>query len=110
MTTAEEEGRAAITQYQTLSFHENLSLIKVTPKTGRTHQIRVHMKHLGSPVLGDSSYGNPQVNKKYGVDRQMLHAEVLKFKHPLTGQDLEFRADIPDDMKNLIHKCKLRKL
>lgn len=102
MCVLEDGGRLAISICKTLFTDGKISIVKVVLETGRTHQIRVHMKHLASPILGDSIYGNAQVNKKYGVGRQMLHAQCLRFKHPISGKDLEFTASVPEDMKKWI--------
>lgn len=99
MAVSEDKGRQAITIYQTLTTDGKLSLVNISLITGRTHQIRVHMKHLGCPVLGDNSYGNSQMNHRYGVKRQMLHAEYLSFTHPVTEKKINLQAPIPDDMK-----------
>lgn len=74
MAVVEEGGRSAITRYQSLVYNDKLSVVKLVIDTGRTHQIRVHMKYHGTPVLGDLIYGIPSFNAKLGVDRQMLHA------------------------------------
>lgn len=93
------DGRPALTLVETLAFDGKLSLVKVILATGRTHQIRVHMKSIGTPVLGDATYGNSQANEKFKADRQMLHAKVLKLKHPITLESLTIEAPIPSDMK-----------
>lgn len=97
-------GRPAATHYKTLAFDEKLSMVSVVIATGRTHQIRVHMKHRGMPVLGDPLYGSIAANQKYGIDRQMLHAYRLKFDHPITGIPLEFEAPVPKDMQGVISR------
>ena len=91
-------GRAAKTHFTTLSTDGKLSVVKLIIETGRTHQIRVHMRHLNTPVLGDPVYGNLQINKKYRVERQMLHAYCLELKHPITGESLSLQAPLPEDM------------
>jgi 23S rRNA pseudouridine1911/1915/1917 synthase len=91
------DGREAITEIQVAAFNEKYSLVLAKPRTGRTHQIRVHLKHAGAPVLGDLVY-----NKRTGSDlqpRQLLHAYRLSFEHPMTGESMQFIAPIPDDMK-----------
>ena len=93
-----EKGRRAITSFQTQAFDGKLSLVNIRIETGRTHQIRVHMLFHGTPVLGDSTYGNAQANTRYKADRQMLHAQKLRFNHPITGEQLEFIAPLPADM------------
>lgn len=96
-----EAGKHASTVCDTIKTNGQISLVHVQLLTGRTHQIRVHMKHVGTPVLGDETYGNTQVNSRYGVGRQMLHASGLKFKHPMTGQIMEFKAPMPEDMQKV---------
>lgn len=91
------DGKEAITDIQTAAFNEKISLVLARPKTGRTHQIRVHLKYLGTPVLGDPVYG-----KKMEETRQMLHAYRLSLAHPITGINLTFTAPIPEDMKNYL--------
>ncbi len=94
-----EGGRSALTHYRGLAFDGKISLVSIDLATGRTHQIRVHMKHHGTPILGDALYGVASFNTKYGAERQMLHAYQLRFEHPITGQAMEFKADIPMDMR-----------
>lgn len=98
MAIMKEGGKAALTFYETVKFDGTLGQVKVILATGRTHQIRVHMQHLGTPVLGDPVYGRTAINEKFKVDRQMLHAYILKLEHPITGKELTFQAPIPQDM------------
>lgn len=98
------KGKSALTKCETLFTDGKLSIVKVIISTGRTHQIRVHLKHLGTPVLGDPLYGNMQINKKYHLSHQMLHAHILRFKHPMTGKAMEFKAPIPDEMMDIMVK------
>ena len=97
-------GKQAITHIKTMGWNDQLSVVKVVILTGRTHQIRVHLKHNGTPVLGDALYGNISVNRTYGVERQLLHAEILRFNHPMTGQLLEIKAPLPGDMLTFVQK------
>lgn len=92
-------GETAITHYKTIAYNENtdLSFIRLLLETGRTHQIRVHMKHIGHPLPGDFLY-NPDY--RY-IDRQALHSAYLRFTHPITGKILEFEAPLPEDMQRL---------
>lgn len=99
-----ENGRPALSYCETLNCDGKISLVKIELATGRTHQIRVHMKHNGTPVLGDMTYGNMQANAKYGVNRQMLHAKILQFDHPISGKPMKFEAPIPEDMSELVKK------
>jgi 23S rRNA pseudouridine1911/1915/1917 synthase len=85
-------GRAAKTEYRVLKSGGGLSLVECALHSGRTHQIRVHLHHLGHPIVGDALYG-----KKGGASRQMLHAWKLGFNHPRTNERLFFEAPIPED-------------
>ena len=85
-------GRASTTDYRVLRELPGASLVECTLHTGRTHQIRVHLKHLGHPLLGDELYG-----RRAGYARQMLHAWKLGFAHPRTGEWMEFQSPIPHD-------------
>ncbi|MFH1837159.1 MAG: RluA family pseudouridine synthase [Candidatus Omnitrophota bacterium] len=92
-------GKEAYTLYHVIKRYKGFTSIRLEPKTGRTHQIRVHMKHIGHPLLGDLKYGNPQ-----GMERHALHAESLKFEHPVTGKLMEFEVPIPEDMKKAMEQ------
>ena len=87
-------GKEARTSYQTREAFPGYSLLELYLETGRTHQIRVHMKHIGHPLVGDVTYGHrsPMVN------RHFLHAFHLAFKHPVTGEPLEFKTELPADL------------
>ncbi len=101
--TATEVGKEALTYYRLVRTFDNLaSLVMCFPKTGRTHQIRVHMKYIGHPLLGDELYGRPKEDLIYGVNRQMLHALMLSFYHPRTGEKMRFVAKIPEDFAQAI--------
>ncbi|MDP1835625.1 MAG: RluA family pseudouridine synthase [Chlamydiales bacterium] len=104
MTVLETGGRPARSLYETLSFNSELSLVRIQLVTGRTHQARVHMRHAGFPILGDATYGRQAVNAKFGVERQLLHAEVLSFPHPISGESMTFKAKVPEDMQRFIDK------
>lgn len=95
-----EKGEAAITHYKKLSYNKekNLSLIELHLETGRTHQIRVHMKYIGHPLIGDFLY-NP--NYKY-ISRQALHSSELTFVHPITKKEMHFQAPLHWDMKCIL--------
>lgn len=99
-----EGAKKALSICHTLKADAHLSLVKILLMTGRTHQIRVHMKHVGTPILGDDTYGNPQANTKYAIDRQLLHAYRLAFEHPITGKTLDFTVLPPADMQKIMHK------
>ncbi len=104
MAVLKEGGRPSVTHCTTLAFDGQCGVASLLLETGRTHQIRVHLKHLGTPILGDSVYGKEAVNKKLGIERQLLHAKVLRFSHPITGQLMEFSASLPDDMLQIVDK------
>ncbi len=95
-----EKGEHAVTHYEVLqeSKENNLSFVNLCLETGRTHQIRVHMKYLGYPLIGDFLY-HPENTK---ISRQALHAHRLTFLHPITKKSLCFTAPLPEDMKNLL--------
>ncbi|MBA3816229.1 MAG: RluA family pseudouridine synthase [Parachlamydiaceae bacterium] len=107
MMAVVEEGRKALTHHRVLAYNSKLSLVNVVIATGRTHQIRVHMKHRGHPVLGDDIYGLPQVNEQYGAQRQLLHAHILRFTHPITGKTIELKVEMPKDMQRILEKNKV---
>ena len=90
----DEEGREAVTEWTVLSRGRGVTLLDVHILTGRTHQIRVHMRHIGHPVCGDPIYGSAKGAK---VPRLMLHAYSLTFTHPATGERLTFTADLPEE-------------
>ncbi len=94
-----ERGESAITHYKTLAYNEetDLSYLRLLLETGRTHQIRVHMKHIGHPLPGDFLY-NPDY--RY-IERQALHSAYLRFTHPISGDTMEFSAPLPEDMAEL---------
>ncbi len=101
-------GKAAITHVKTIAFDSKLSAVLVRIETGRTHQIRVHLKERRTPIAGDEAYGNPEWNKKLGksdgVDRPLLHAYETCFVHPFTNKEIKLQAPIPSDMTNLMKK------
>ena len=94
----EGRGEYACTHYKTLLHKNGYSLVSLKLETGRTHQIRVHMKHIGHPLPGDFLY-NPDYTV---INRQALHSHKLSFKHPITEEMMEFIAELPDDMKKII--------
>lgn len=95
------DGARAVTHYQSIDVSGNYSLIKLTLETGRTHQIRVHMAHIGAPLLGDWLYG---AEDKDLFPRHALHSHQLALIHPITGTPLEFEDPLPDDMRNFFYK------
>ena len=113
-----ENGKRAITNYEVLSRLNYVSLVKCTLETGRTHQIRVHMKHIGHTLFNDERYGGDSILKgttftKYKqfvencfklLPRQALHAKTLGFTHPKTGKLMQFDSELPKDFQNCIEK------
>lgn len=97
-------GKQAISFVKTLGWNDKLSFVQVVIATGRTHQIRVHLKYKGTSVLGDALYGNPSVNQFYGAQRQLLHAAKMRFIHPFTGKEVEVFAPPPEDMLRFMRK------
>jgi 23S rRNA pseudouridine1911/1915/1917 synthase len=100
-------GKEAISHLKRLGGNDRLSFIQVVISTGRTHQIRVHLKHLGTPVLGDDLYGNSSINHSYQANRQLLHARILRLNHPITGEFLELKAPIPSDISHFVQKMSI---
>jgi 23S rRNA pseudouridine1911/1915/1917 synthase len=93
------DGRASVTHYSTLEAHRFASLLEVHLETGRTHQIRVHMAALKHPCVGDLTYGaDPTLAKRFGLERQWLHAVKLGFEHPDSGEYVEYESEYPDDL------------
>lgn len=91
-------GKECITEYKTEKRYKDMTLVKLKLITGRTHQIRVHMKHIGHPLLGDTLYGNISPL----IDRQALHCYEMKFKHPMSNEDLVITCPLPEDMQILM--------
>ena len=94
----DENGETAITEYYPVKSNDNATLVKFNLKTGRTHQIRVHMEHIGHSLLGDKLYGG-DCSK---IDRQALHCKDIYFTHPITENSMHITCDFPNDMKNLV--------
>lgn len=111
-------GRRAVTHYKVLKTLRYVSLIQCNLETGRTHQIRAHMKHLGHPLFNDATYGGDKILKgtkfsKYKsfvencfklMPRQALHAKSLGFTHPVTGKHIQFESELPEDFKAVLEK------
>lgn len=98
-----EGGAPSVTHYRVLERLKGHTLVELLLETGRTHQIRVHMSHIGYPVLGDHLYGGENVLL---IERQALHAAHLSFIHPMTKHKVEFSAELPEDMKKAIDKLR----
>lgn len=97
-------GRYALTYYKVIQRYEGYTLCEFNLATGRTHQIRVHAKHLGHPIVGDPVYGYKK--NKFGLNGQLLHAIRLQFVHPTTGKMMTFEAPLPDYFKKVLKSLK----
>ncbi len=97
-----KNSKEAITNYEVIKRYKKYTLIKLKLETGRTHQIRVHMKHIGHPVVGDDVYGKE--DKKFGLKGQLLHSKSIGFIHPTTKEYLEFDSELPDYFKKVLEK------
>lgn len=100
----ENEGRNAITNYTILEQYRYSALVKFELKTGRTHQIRVHSKYLGHPIVGDLTYGFKK--QRYKLNGQLLHSKILIFTHPKTLKTMQFESDLPDYFEEILKKEK----
>jgi 23S rRNA pseudouridine1911/1915/1917 synthase len=108
----ENKGKHAITHYRAIESFGKTALVECTLETGRTHQVRVHMAHIGHPLIGDSVYSNRQNPYRIGpnqskFDRQALHAASLGFIHPISGETLRFESSLPEDMQLLLSQLRL---
>ncbi len=114
--TADDEGKLAVSVYKVLETFKLergrylCSLLRVQIKTGRTHQIRVHMTALGHSIVGDSVYGNYKTNqffkKKYGLERQFLHAHEVGFQSPEKDKEVFVTAKLPEDLENVLNQMR----
>ena len=95
-----KNGKEAITHFKVLKRSDGYTLLEVKIETGRTHQIRVHLSHIGYPVVGDTTYSNGK--NKWNVVGQCLHAKSLKFKHPITGKEMFLEAPLPEYFQEII--------
>ncbi len=101
MAVLKEGGRESSTAYRVLEKLNGFTYVEAYPKTGRTHQIRVHLSHIGHPVAGDEIYGR---KAKHAADRPLLHAFRIEFAHPVTGVSVSIEAPVPQDMVEFIEK------
>lgn len=101
----DNQGQRSITHYEILENYSEASLVSLVLETGRTHQIRVHLTHLGHPLFGDTLYGEEFDDSMY-INRQALHASRLSFPHPRTGKIINLECGLPEDINNLIHMLK----
>ncbi len=117
MTTVQGTGRRAVTHYEVLKRYDRFAQLQLTLETGRLHQIRVHLQHIGHPVIGDPIYGGELPARKDAetpaqqhaiarLKRQALHARLLRFQHPETEESLTFSTEIPEDVQRIVHALK----
>lgn len=110
MSTRTKKGKEALTRFEVIERFGPATMAKVRIITGRTHQIRVHFASIGKPVLGDRTYGKKTSlrigNRTVPFRRQMLHAHIIKLKHPVNGDIMEFTAPIPEDMEKAIKELR----
>lgn len=100
-----KNGKNAVTHFKVIKRYNKYTLIDIKIDTGRTHQIRVHMSHIGYPIVGDSVYSNGK--NEFGVEGQMLHAKSLDFKHPITGKQMHLEAPLPEYFEKIIEKLEV---
>lgn len=100
MAVVKEGGRDAITDYEVLERFGKYTIVRCKLRTGRTHQIRVHMEYLGYPLVGDPKYS--PMKTPFGIKGQALHSHTLEFTHPRTGERMKFEAPLPEDMHKII--------
>ena len=98
----DRNGRNAITNFRVIKRYDNCTLLEIKIETGRTHQIRVHLSHIGYPIIGDSVYSNGK--NEWNIKGQCLHALSLEFRHPITNKKMELKAELPVYFKDLINK------
>ena len=102
-----KNGKEAITHFKVLERYNNYTLLEVKIESGRTHQIRVHLSHIGYPIVGDTTYSNGK--NEWGIQGQCLHAKSLKFKHPITREEMFLEAEIPEYFQELLRKLEKEK-
>ena len=108
----DNKGKHAVTHFKTEERFKSTALVSCTLETGRTHQVRVHMAHIGHPLIGDSVYSNRQNPYRIGpnqskFERQALHAAVLGFIHPINGETMRFESRLPEDMQLLLSELRV---
>jgi 23S rRNA pseudouridine1911/1915/1917 synthase len=92
-------SREARTHFEVVETLRRDSLLELRLETGRTHQIRVHLEAVGHPLVGDRTYGGPE---RYGLERQFLHSARIRFRHPVSGEQLDLSAGLPDDLSTAL--------
>lgn len=105
MAIVREKGKPAVTEFSVLERFGAYTLVECSLQTGRTHQIRVHMAHIGHPLVGDPKYG-PKRPAPFAIRGQALHSMRLSLRHPGTGKEMAFEAPLPEDMEKIIRKLR----
>lgn len=105
MAVVKENGRQAITEYRVLERFGKYTIVRCKLRTGRTHQIRVHLEYLGYPLVGDPKYS--PMKTPFSINGQALHSQTLEFDHPRTGQRLHFEAPLPEDLQKIVTRLRL---
>lgn len=105
MAVVKEGGRDAVTEYEVLERFGKYTIVRCRLRTGRTHQIRVHMEYLGYPLVGDPKYS--PMKTPFSIQGQALHSQTLEFTHPRTGERLSFEAPLPEDMHKIVTRLRL---
>lgn len=105
MAVVKEDGRIAITEYEVLERFGKYTIVRCKLRTGRTHQIRVHMEYLGYPLVGDPKYS--PMKTPFSIQGQALHSQTLEFTHPRTGERMCFEAPLPEDMHKIVTRLRL---
>ena len=101
-----KNGKNAITHFKVIERFRNYTLLEVKIETGRTHQIRVHLTEIGYPIVGDIVYSNGK--NEWGIEGQCLHAKSLKFKHPITEEEMFIEAPLPNYFEKIVSELKER--
>ena len=96
----DKNGKEAITHFKVIQRYQDCTLLEINIETGRTHQIRVHLSHIGYPIIGDEVYSNGK--NKWNIQGQCLHAKSLNFKHPITGKELYIEAPMPEYFEKIL--------
>jgi len=106
MAVTNINSKEAITHYRVLERYDNYTYVELSLVTGRTHQIRVHMAYINHPVVGDPLYTSKK--NEFGINTQLLHAKKIGFRHPITGEYMEFESQPPEEFKQVIRLLRLR--
>ena len=115
ISTRSRRARKALTRYETIHGYRDFTYVRIYPRTGRTHQIRVHFQHLGHPVVGDETYGGKAIQRVkdphwvesiQALKRYFLHAEFLAFNHPDTGEKVSFEIALPEELAEFLQSLR----